>query len=60
MIHKNQVLETVQQLPEEFSIDELIERLIIIQKIEDGRKEVKGGKVFTHEEAKERLKKWLL
>jgi hypothetical protein len=31
MISKTTVIETMQQLPEEFSIDELIERLIVVQ-----------------------------
>ncbi|MFZ6013114.1 MAG: hypothetical protein ACOYXT_22415 [Bacteroidota bacterium] len=56
---KSTVIESINKLPDEFSIDEIIERLIIIEKIEKGRQEVKDGKVNTDEQAKAKLKKWL-
>lgn len=51
--------ESIQHLPAEFSIDELIERLLIIEKIENARRQYKNGEVMTNEQAKERLAKWL-
>jgi hypothetical protein len=59
MLTKNQVLANLQTLPEEFSLDELIDRLIFIQKIENGVKQSEEDEVKTTEEAKEKLKKWL-
>jgi predicted transcriptional regulator len=56
---KSTVIESINKLPDEFSIDEIIERLIIIEKIEKGRQEVKDGKVNTEEQAKAKLSKWL-
>ena len=56
---KRTVIESINKLPDEFSIDEIIERLIIIEKIEKGRQEVKDGKVNTDEQAKAKLSKWL-
>ena len=56
---KSTVMESINKLPEEFSIDEIIERLIIIEKIEKGRQEVGDGKVNTEEQAKAKLNKWL-
>ncbi|HCW09282.1 MAG TPA: hypothetical protein DGG95_18145 [Cytophagales bacterium] len=56
---KSTVIESVNKLPDEFSIDEIIERLIILEKIEKGRQEVKEGKVNTDEQAKAKLSKWL-
>lgn len=58
-MRKTTVIESIKNLPEEFSIDEIIERLIIIEKIEKGRQEVKDGKVNTVEQAKSKLGKWL-
>ena len=49
---------TVAELPDEFSLDELIERLILIEKIEAGRKDGYEGRTLTNEEAKQRLLKW--
>ncbi|MDN4166587.1 hypothetical protein QWY31_13845 [Cytophagales bacterium LB-30] len=58
-MRKSVVIDSINKLPEEFSIEELVERLIVLEKIEKGRQEVKDGKVNTEEEAKSKLKKWL-
>ncbi len=58
-MRKAAVIESINKLPDEFSIDEVIERLIIIEKIEQGRQDVKDGKVNTEEQAKAKLSKWL-
>ncbi|MCB9351243.1 MAG: hypothetical protein H6573_27650 [Lewinellaceae bacterium] len=58
MLNKEKVLETIQSLPEEFSLDELVGRLILLEKINTGLQEVEEGKVVNQEEAKERMKKW--
>jgi predicted transcriptional regulator len=58
-MRKTTVIESINDLPDEFSIDEVIERLIILEKIEQGRQDVKNGKINTEEEAKVKLSKWL-
>ena len=60
MISKTTVLETMQQLPEEFSIDELIERLIVVQKIEEGRQQIKNGNIISEKDVDERMRKWVV
>jgi len=56
---KSQIIETMSEMPDEFSIEDIVEKLIILDKIEKGQKDIKEGKVFTETQAKERLKKWL-
>lgn len=58
-MRKSTVIESINKLPDEFSIDEVIERLILIEKIEKGRQEVMKGKVNTEEQVKAKLSKWL-
>ncbi|MCB9040355.1 MAG: hypothetical protein H6557_27340 [Lewinellaceae bacterium] len=58
MLVKEKVLETIRSLPEEFSLDELFERLILLEKINTGLQEVEEGKVVSQEEVKEKMKKW--
>jgi len=58
-MRKTTVIESINKLPDEFSIDEIVERLIIIEKIEKGRQDVRDGKVNTEEQAKTKLSKWL-
>ena len=55
---RTQVLETINSFPPEFDLDELIERLIFIEKVEKGLAQIKEGRTKTHEEVKELTKKW--
>ena len=58
-MNKSKVLETLDKLPEEFSTEELIDKLIFIEKVEQGMKDVDEGKVISLNEAKDRMgKKW--
>ena len=56
---KEQVITSLQDLPDDFEPEQLIERLISLQKMEEGLEQVKRGEVVTVEEAKQRLAKWL-
>lgn len=56
---KEQVLCSLQDLPDSFEPEQLIERLIALQKMEEGLAQVKQGQVVTVEQAKSRLTKWL-
>jgi len=55
MLVKEKVLEVVASLPNEFSIDQLVERLVVLQKIETGLSQVSEGKVVNSEKAREHL-----
>ncbi len=59
MLTKEKIKKTIDSLPDGFCIDDVIEKLIVLEKIEKGQDDVKKGKVYTAEEAKTRLKKWL-
>jgi len=56
MLQKEKVITAIKSLPDEFTIGDVVETLIVLQKIEIGLKQVENGKVFTTEEAKTRLK----
>lgn len=60
MLSKEKILQTVKNLPENFSIEELFERIILLQKIDIGIEQSKTDKVFNTRQARERLKRWLL
>lgn len=59
MLTKERVKNTIERLPEQFTIDEIIEELIVIDKIEQGLKDVEEGNVHTTEEVRQKLGKWL-
>jgi hypothetical protein len=58
-LEKKKVLNTINDLPDTFSIDEMIDRIILLQKIETGLEQSAKGETVTTVEAKSRLKKWL-
>lgn len=57
MLPKEKVLEIIQSLPDEFTLDELIGRLILLEKVTTGLREVEEGKVVSQVEAREKMKK---
>lgn len=59
MLTKETVQKSIDRLPSEFSIDELIEQLIFIQKIEDGLQQSRDGNVVSHEDVKSIISRWL-
>jgi hypothetical protein len=58
MLSKKTVIETVNSLPDSFSLEEVIYRLILIQKVEIGLAQSMENQIVSHEEAKEKLNKW--
>lgn len=56
---KKNLLETIKDLPEKFSIDELLDRVMLMQKIETGLSQSLNGQSKSTEQAKLKLKKWL-
>ncbi len=56
---KAKVIETLEGLPNEFSTEELIDKSLFIEKVEQGMKDSEEGKVISLEVAKERMRnKW--
>ena len=60
-ISKKQVIETINAMAEdEFEdIDVLLERIMILEKIQKAEKNIAAGEIYTTEEAREKLSKWL-
>lgn len=59
MVTKTQIINSLDNLPENVSIDQVIEHLIFIEKVQKGQNDSASGKINSKEEAKEKLKKWL-
>ena len=59
MINKKQLLESINALPNKFSAEEIIEKIILLQKIDLGIEQSKSGKVLSDGDARKKLKKWL-
>ena len=59
MLTKEKLLDSIKDFPSEFSIDELIERLIFVQKVENGIAQGERGETYTTGQLKDKLVKWL-
>lgn len=58
MLTKNKVKMTIDNLPDSFTIDELIDQLIFIEKVEEGIQQSDNGKVISNEDIKNVIDKW--
>lgn len=55
---REKAIDTVKDLPKEFELEALIERLVFIEKVDQGMAQLKIGKTISHEKVKEITKKW--
>ena len=56
---KNTVIETLNSFEDEFDAEKLIERLLFVEKVEKGLKDVEEGKVIDLKDVKQRFTdKW--
>ena len=55
---KEKVIETMNDLPQNFELDLLLEKLIFIEKVEKGLEQAREGKTLTHGEVKNKIKEW--
>jgi predicted transcriptional regulator len=59
MTSKERVLKAVNDLPDDASIEDAMERLLLLAKIERGIAQADAGQTIPHSEVKERMAKWL-
>jgi predicted transcriptional regulator len=59
MLKKEDVLRIVDNLPPQFTLDEIIDELVLIDKINRGLEQSQKGEVLSTVEARQRLSKWL-
>lgn len=56
---KQDVETMLQHLPEDSTYEDIQYHLYVLEKIKRGRDDIANGRSCSHEEAKERLSKWL-
>ncbi|WP_375418752.1 hypothetical protein [uncultured Hymenobacter sp.] len=58
MITQKQIAVVLTTLPQEFSIAELVDKLLLVEKIELSIQEYERGETYSTEEARELLWQW--
>lgn len=59
MLSKTKIKEQIEQLPDHFTIDELMERLVFVDKVEAGLNDSKNGKTISEKDLDNLIKKWV-
>ena len=59
MLTKENVIKTIAKLPDNFGLDELIDKLIFIDKVEKGLDQSINNQILSENQAKKKLAKWL-
>ncbi len=57
-MRKSAIIQVLNNFPNTIKLDEFIEKLIVLEKIEVGLKDLNEGKVIDHSSVKKRVKKW--
>ena len=59
MLTKANVIKTITRFPDNFSIDELVDKMILLEKIEKGIQDADKGRVISENELAKRIEEWL-
>jgi len=59
MLTKEKIKKSIDTLPDDLTVDQVIDKIIMLDKIEQGLKDVEEGRVYSEDEVKTRLNKWL-
>jgi hypothetical protein len=56
---KETAIDFIKNLPENLTVEEIAYKLYISEKLSRAQKQMENGNFVSHEDAKERMKKWL-
>ena len=56
---KQRILDLIQTLPEDTTVEAAMERLYLLYKIERGIEQAESGQTISQEEARRRMARWL-
>ena len=59
MTEKEEILALIERLPDNATIEDAIERLVVFYKVQHGLEQLDNGEGIPHEEAKRRIRQWL-
>lgn len=59
MTIKEKVIKAVEELPDDASVEDAMEKLFFLAKIERGIQQADSGQTIPHDEVRRRVSKWL-
>jgi predicted transcriptional regulator len=55
---KSEAIHLIEKLPEDYSMDEIMSELYFKQQVEEGLRDVREGRAYSHEQIKNMVIKW--
>jgi len=59
MITKEKLVDAIQNLPDKFSMDDVLDELMLIQKIDNGLTQSENDDIISDKELDQKLPEWL-
>lgn len=56
---KEEIIDMIRKMPDESSIEDIMEELCFREQVDAGLRDLAEGRTISHEEMKERVRKWL-
>lgn len=56
---KQQILKAIEDLPDDASVEDALDRLYLLYKVERGLGQADRGELISQQEARQRMAKWL-
>jgi predicted transcriptional regulator len=56
---KEQILRAIEELPEDANVEDALDRLYLLYKVERGLGQADRGELISQEEVRQRMAKWL-
>ena len=59
MLTREKIIEAIKKLPEQVSLDEVLDRIVLLNKIESGLRQSEHGQITSDDELDSKLPEWL-
>lgn len=59
MSNKEIVIEAIRKLPDDSSIEEIVEEVVVLAAVRRGEEDADAGRTISHDDVKKRLQKWI-
>lgn len=56
---KQEVEQLLERLPDDSTLEDIQYHLYVLEKIKHGRNDIAAGRKYSHDEARQRLERWL-
>ncbi len=60
MLIKEKVIKSIETMSDSFELEDLLEQILLLEKIEKGLKQSENNSILSDEEMEERIESWLV